>query len=147
MGGFERYRHFYSNKEEEKEKGKYSQLPGTPCRLYIPPTLDKKILKNSTITLIITEGEKKALKAVQEGLHCVAVGGWHNYKIRDTEKLIPDFDKIKWKGREIILVPDNDFLHPKKNIEVGVRRIKSLLEERGAVVTIKPIPVGSLKGS
>ena len=146
LGGFERYRHFYSTKKEEKKNGKYSQDTGSSCRLYIPPILNKKILKNSTKTLVITEGEKKSLKAVQEGLHCVAVGGWHNYKVKDTERLIPDFDKIKLKKREVVLVPDNDFLHPKKNIELGVRRLKSLLEARGAVVTIKPIPEGPLKG-
>jgi len=44
-------------------------------RLYIPPTLDPKLLADPTQPLWITEGEKKSLKATQEGLPCLALSG------------------------------------------------------------------------
>ena len=145
---FSRYRLFYIDKQQQKKQGKYYQPLDTPCRLYIPPPqlLTKKVLTDSSTPLLITEGEKKALKGVQEKLPCVAVGGWHNYKLKNKETLISDFDKIALKGREIILVPDNDWDDPKKNIELGIRRLKLLLEDREAIVTIKLIPDGPLKG-
>src|SRR6266542_1918084 len=53
---------------------RYYQRAGTPPRLYIPPPA-RAVLADPAVPLLITGGEKKALKANQDGLACVAVGG------------------------------------------------------------------------
>ena len=45
---------------------RYYQRAGTPPRLYIPPPA-RAALADATVPLLITEGEKKALKSNQDG--------------------------------------------------------------------------------
>lgn len=139
--GFFRIRCFY---DEGINGAKYLQRKNSGNRLYIPSTLDGGILKSSDIPLYITEGEKKALKAVQEGLPCIAVAGlwgWANGK----GELIDDFNMIEWKGRTIFIVPDNDWTKPnkhgyKKNLTQAVQRLALKLIERGAEVYLVELP-------
>ncbi|MGB8478554.1 MAG: phage/plasmid primase, P4 family [Acidobacteriaceae bacterium] len=68
------------------EKMRYASGQGDDAQLYIPPALTA--LPDSDL-LVITEGEKKAAKAVQEGIHCVAVQGvwsWCDPDSRAIEK-------------------------------------------------------------
>jgi hypothetical protein len=58
------------------------------------------------VPLLITEGEKKALKANQEGFACVAVGGLWNWQVGGRP--IADLDRIDWVEREAVIVPDSD---------------------------------------
>jgi hypothetical protein len=149
--GYCRYRVFYeSGKEFDKSgkpKPKYLTRKDMENRLYIPSKA-KLILNDISVPLEITEGEKKALKACQEGLCCIAVTGLWNWKVKGKDKLIPDFDKIKLDGRTVILTPDNDWLKPningyRKNLEQSVRRLSYLLIDRGAKVYWRELPNGS----
>lgn len=45
---------------------KYLRPTGQPVRLFVPPKAFRQ-LKDPTVRLLVTEGEKKALKATQEG--------------------------------------------------------------------------------
>jgi putative DNA primase/helicase len=68
-------------------KMRYTSGAGDDAQLYVPPAL--AALPESDL-LIVTEGEKKAAKAVQEGLHCVAIQGvwnWCDSGYRAVEKL------------------------------------------------------------
>lgn len=60
---------------------KYFQPPDSGVRLYFPPApiIDPERWR-STEDIFITEGEKKALKAAQEGLLCIGLGGVHNWR-------------------------------------------------------------------
>jgi hypothetical protein len=103
--GFSRYRCFYA---EGKTGHKYLQRKETGNHLYVPPQITP-VLRDAAITLYIVEGEKKCLKAIQEGLNCIALPGlwaWAN----GEGGLIDDFNKIELRNREIIVVPDNDWL-------------------------------------
>lgn len=139
--GFFRVRCFY---HEGKEGAKYLQRKGTHNRLFVPPMLDGKVLADSSIPLVITEGEKKALKAVQEGLPCVGVAGlwcWSDGK----SELIKDFDQIEFRGRTVYLVPDNDYLKPnkhgyRKNLKLALERLAFKLAERGADIFCVELP-------
>jgi hypothetical protein len=53
--------------------------PRAPPRLYVPHR-NRSGLTDPTRLLLITEGEKQALKADQEGLACVAIGGLWNWR-------------------------------------------------------------------
>jgi putative DNA primase/helicase len=72
---------------EPKDKMRYVSGRGDDAQLYIPPGF--KSLPYSDL-LVITEGEKKAAKAVQEGLPAVGVQGvwsWANADDRAAEKV------------------------------------------------------------
>jgi hypothetical protein len=108
--GYSRFKLFYSEDAPiGVKRPKYIQKAGQANRLYIPPSLPEHELQ-SLSTLYFTEGEKKALKAVQEGLPCIGITGLWNWKRKGTDDLIPDFGNINLAGREIIIIPDSDWL-------------------------------------
>lgn len=147
--GFARYRAFYA----EGQRGpKYLQRKGSGNHLYIPPT-SRAYLADVAIPCYLTEGEKKAAKAAQEGLACVGLGGLWNWS-DGRGGLLADFDQIPLQGRSVFIVPDSDYKTPKAhrygkkagNLEEAVRRLAEKLAERGAKVGIVQLPQGPLKG-
>jgi len=127
---------------------RYLSPPGTPPRLYVPPNLPPGALEQGP--LVITEGEKKALRACEEGIPCVATAGVWSWKVRgpdgeklpDLDGLLPDFDRFKLSGRPIYLVYDSDIgpHHPAFGAYV---RLAAVLEARGAgpirILTLPPV--------
>jgi hypothetical protein len=143
---FLRYRCFYA---EGKTGPKYLQKKNAGNQLYIPP-LAASVLNDQMITLYITEGEKKALKACQEGIPCIGLSGLWNWKEKE-KGLIPDFHKIELKHRTVYIVPDNDWRSPNKhgydkNLEQAVYSLAKSLQDCGAVVRICILPEGPAKG-
>jgi len=145
-GGFERFKIF-----PPLDGRRYLQPKGSGSHLYIPDAVEK-ILGDPTIPIYITEGEKKTLKAIQEGLPCVGLGGLWNWSNGDDEKtLITDFDRIEFRGRLVFLVPDNDWLEPnrhgeQRNLQQAVFELGYRLIDRGAQVFVIELPPGPLKG-
>ena len=147
--GYSRFKMFYDevnkiNPKTGNERPKYLAKKDSGNRLYIPAKVTP-ILKDVSIPLYITEGEKKALKATQEGLLCIAISGLWNWKAKDRDELIPDFDMINFKGRAVCLVPDNDFQKPDskgrpRNLRQAVLDLGYLLLERGAKVSWIELP-------
>lgn len=76
---FVRYKLFPPYKKQgEKRAQKYFQQANTIPRLYFPPNFD-----SNADVIAFTEGEKKALKAVQEGINCIGLGGiWNFWRFR-----------------------------------------------------------------
>ena len=111
---------------------KYYQPANSGIHLYIPPEFNQE-----SETIYITEGEKKTLKAQQEGLDCIGIGGIWNFAPRKNDKpqLIDDFNFIEWNNKKVVLVPDSDFA---TNIKIrhAVYRLGRLLEEKGAEVLV-----------
>jgi hypothetical protein len=134
---FERFKPFPSL----DGKPKYLQKQGTGNHLYIPEKM-RPILSDPTTPLYIVEGEKKDLKAVQEGLNCIGIGGLWNWSDGSEDKnLIPDFDLIVWQGRTVLIVPDNDWLNPDrhgepKNLKQAVYELAYRLIDRGARIYV-----------
>ena len=124
---------------------RYYQPNGSQNHLYIPERV-KPFISDPTIPLYVAEGEKKTLKAVQEGLNCIGISGLWNWSDGTDEKnLIHDFDKIKWKDRTVYLIPDNDWLNPdrqgeRKNLRGAVYELAYRLIDRGAKVFIVKLP-------
>lgn len=126
-----------------KKPPRYSQQLNTLPRFYFPRSVDwTKFNQDETEPLAITEGEKKAEKACKSGIPCIAVGGVWAW--RSKKKGIPaikDFDAIKWKGRKVWLVFDNDLMT--NPLVVGaLAGLSKELHKRGAVVVIKFLPKG-----
>lgn len=145
---YSRFRVFYDETVKDlkdcKKRPKYLTGKNSENHLYIPHKV-RPILADRPIPLYITEGEKKALKAVQEGLYCIAISGLWNWKVRDKDDLIPDFDLLALNERIIYLVPDNDWLEPdrngeRKNLCQAVNRLAYKLIERGVKVSWIELP-------
>src|SRR5882724_6963735 len=90
---FTRYKVFPTNLKVQGKKLRYTQPKGTGVHVYVPPTA-RLVLQDATIPSGIVEGEKKALKACQEGVMCLAIGGLWNWL--DASRLSPELTGIPW---------------------------------------------------
>ena len=117
---------------------KYLQPSGVPVRAYIPPQVRDK-LSDATCRLVITEGEKKALAAVQAGFACVGLSGVDCWHTKGTAKLLPDLDRIAWQGRQVFVAFDSDAA-TNDNVTRNECELAAVLADRGAVVKIVRIP-------
>jgi len=115
---------------------KYAQPQNSGVRLYVPPAT-RGVLKNPTIQLVITEGEKKSLKADQEEIPCLGVGGLWNW-LHDGQP-IPDLDSIAWVERPVVITPDSD-VWSRPDLMRAVYALGAELEGRGARVSACIIP-------
>ncbi len=130
--------------DKPDSKGKrYAQAKGSGNRLFIPSILDAATLKNPSAPLYITEGEKKALKAAQEGLPCVSVSGVDSWRSRvnGRSQAITDLDLIAWQGRQVYLVYDSDIVG-KERVRYAEYELAKELTSRGAKVEAIRLPSG-----
>lgn len=151
-----RYRMFYGDTASEgnQKRPRYLSKLQAETHLYEPPGLDKLVAQQNL--LIITEGEKKAAKCVQEGFPCVALGGvtmWADKKGRSIEKenglpmsyQTPILKRLKSltdvKGRKTYIIFDSD---AKDNPQVNRMRwtlLNALLFQSAPWVWIMNMPV------
>lgn len=127
-----------------KDGKRYRGPAGKQNRLYVPPMLDSETLSDVSRPLYITEGEKKALKACQEGFPCVALPGVWSWRTKDDDGNsvpIPDLDRIPWEGRIVSIVFDSDAA---TNPDVARAEISLAVElaQRGATVFSIRLPQG-----
>ena len=146
INGFARQRLFPPRKTKDGHTQKYSQPAGTTAHLYLPPLVPwRELATDPTKLIVITEGEKKAAKACQEGLPAIGVAGercWRS-RIDDGEAIsIPDLDQFIWAGRQIDIVPDSDAWKPEKllNVLSGFFALAKELQKRGAHVSLVKLP-------
>jgi len=125
------------------KKIRYSQPENTDPHLYFPPLLSwKEILKDVDTPLIITEGEKKAAKACEEGLATIGLGGVWSFRSKKKRKsLIEDFYKIQWENRNVELIFDSD-LKDNPNVSMALSTLAKELTNLGAIVYIRFLPPG-----
>lgn len=89
---------------------KYIQPPDTPNHLYIPPLTDwATVMADSGQTVVLTEGEKKALALNLRGIPTVGLGGVSSIGNRKRGQLvIPELKELCAGGRSILVVFDID---------------------------------------
>jgi hypothetical protein len=148
-----------------RETNKYIQPPGRGNLLYFPPGTLPSMLEDTTFSLIITEGEFKALalwrlanyQSASPRFLPIAITGVWNWRgvigktngpdggRRDVKGVIPDVDRIAWKGRNVIVAFDAD---SEKNPSVRAARsqLTAALIERGASVGFLEWPIEQGKG-
>ena len=113
-----------------KPLGKYLQATGSKMPAYIPPKT-WEALKDPKAMVIITEGEKKAAKADQEGFAAIGLGGIYGYY--QNHELIPDLANLVWKGRKVIIAYDSDYtVNP--DVRLAVFGLEQQLTQLGAAV-------------
>ncbi len=110
-------------------------------RLYIPATLDPEVLADAQRPLVITEGEKKTLKAIQEGFDTVGLGGVWSWRTRAGERsvAIDDLDLIVWRDRTVVVIFDSDAA---TNVQVrsAENALVKELRRRGAHARVVRLP-------
>ncbi|MDD4910493.1 MAG: DUF3854 domain-containing protein [Candidatus Omnitrophica bacterium] len=119
-----------------KKSRKYIRPIGVKSRLYIPPKV-WPIIDDVNVPIFLTEGEKKALKACQEGFFAIAISGVWNWS--SGHEPVEDFDNIALKGRVVQIVFDSDKF-TNKNVFLAERCLAEMLIGKGAIVKIINLP-------
>lgn len=140
-------------------KGKYIKSAGVPSRIFRPIHLPVSTVLDPKQYLILTEGDKKAIKAVQEGFICCSLAGVNNWKTKSntdeildnddwefSADIIPDLAQADFKDKQIILCYDNDLYHNPKVKHALYSLSAYLISEKEARVKLIFLPKGEAKG-
>jgi predicted P-loop ATPase len=147
------------------ETGKYIQPPGRPNLLYFPPGVSIQMLEDVRLPVVFMEGEFKALAALRLAKHNaaalrflpVAVAGVYSFRgtigkttgpngdRRDVKGIIPDIQRITFKGRPVIIAYDAD-AESNPDVRAARWRLSTALVERGAAVGLLEWPIEEGKG-
>jgi hypothetical protein len=128
---------------------KYESPRQSKNRAYILPGVERSLASNDKGIILITEGEKKTLAAIQAGYNCiglVGVYGWQEKRSKDKfgkpigdRRLIPDLSRIIWIGRCVFIVFDSDAAS-NSNVRHAEAALASALRKAGATVVVVRLP-------
>lgn len=118
---------------------KYLTPTGTTSRIYFPPGVYAKLA--TAVEVIITEGEKTTLRAVQDGFCAVGLPGVDNWHGRKSTALHSDFECITWAGRTVFIIFDSDSA-TNGNVSRNVVLLAAALKSRGANIKVVNLPAG-----
>ena len=138
--GYARLRPDFPRKDKDKKLIKYESPRGRRNQVYFPPGV-AALLPDVGQAIIITEGEFKALASTQYGFACIGLVGVYGWKEKDRESLLPEMERIAWKGREVRIAYDSD-ISEKPDVQQAESRLAAHLVNRGAVVKVVRIPSG-----
>jgi len=124
---------------------KYESPVGAPNRAYVPPGT-RAAVADPAVPLLITEGEKKAARADQDGFPCVGLVGVYGWQAKRADPaaprdLIPDLAAVAWAGRRVYLVYDSD-LADKPEVRLAEWHLAEALAAAGADVRAVRLPPG-----
>ena len=120
---------------------KYESPKGRSNELYLPPGVSD-VLDKPDVELLITEGEKKSLKATQDGFHCLGLVGVYGWKDGKSARMLPALERITWKGhrgRKVYIVFDSDAADNDK-VRAAESQLAMYLGKRGAIVRVVRLP-------
>ena len=87
-------------------------------------------------TIIITEGEKKALKADQEGFAVISVPGVWGWRSVDA---LRELAAIDWEGRRAVIAFDSDVTR-KPDVKAAIAALVEHLKKQKAEVRVIVLP-------
>ena len=119
---------------------KYIQPSGVPTRPYFPPGV-RSAIDEPKHELLVTEGEKKALKGTQEGYATIGLTGvdcWHGKK---STALHIELSEIRWHNRPAYIVFDSDAAD-NVNVRNNECLLAAALQTHGAIVKVVRLPTG-----
>jgi putative DNA primase/helicase len=130
---------------------KYEAPWGRSPQPYLPAGLDAETLAYPSRPLLITEGEKKAAKAQEEGFPTIGLSGvWSWVAKRDRDEhdqpigprhLLPALEAVAWKGRTVYIIFDSDAARSPK-VRSAEKALAQVLAEQGADVKVVRLPGG-----
>lgn len=112
---------------------RYSQPANSSPHVYFPPYVDWRALSTDTSkTILITEGEKKAALACKLGIPCIALGGVYAFKSsKRLWDLIPEMQEITWKDRTVEICFDADVMYKSEVRQALAALAFTLTQEQG----------------
>ena len=133
-------------------KPKFKSPKGSKPRFYLgtfgkKSALDwKRIKKDTSIKIYITEGPVKGLCGTLHGIPTIGLGGVWAWSC--GHKPLADFDLFRWKGRIVVLCFDSDVVQ-KHEVQQALKNLGAVLAQLGASVLIKvfdDVPEGEKVG-
>jgi len=149
---------YYIKRLKHPITSKYIKQKGQTSRIFRPINLKPETIFDTNEYLIITEGDKKAIKAVQEGFNCISIGGIWSWKckpenldeesesISEQADIIPDLKNANFEGKTIYLCYDNDMWYKPQVKEALYKFAAYLIAEKSAKVYTIILPRGNAKG-
>jgi len=129
--------------DQQGRAAKYETRTRSRNRVHAPLSI-RDSLSDISIPIVITEGQKKAEKASQEGVCTIALAGVWNWRDRIGESSFPisDFELISLEGRRVLLCFDSD-ASSNPHVRRAEQDLAVFLSNRfKAVVAIKRLPQG-----
>jgi len=125
---------------------KYKSRKGAGIRCFIPAATHKHLQQDTDATVIITEGELKAIKATEDGLPTIGIGGiWNWVKEGGNHKLHPDLAQYAIQGREFLVIWDSDASGRKEFDRCTLRLAQALADYECKLFRLDLPPVGEGK--
>ena len=115
-----------TGRDGKKKPAKYLSPKGEPTRAYFPAETLYDLKTKPGCRVFITEGEFKALAMAQLGLTAISLPGVDNFRNPEKTGLKPDLAAVRWEGRTVYIVYDND---PKPISRSNVTRARSRLTD------------------
>jgi len=149
-----------------KPRQKYLSPPGRSNMLYLAPGINRSLLHDPALPIIITEGEFKTLALWRLAHHRstsrpqfvpLGVSGVYNWRGTigktvgpdgsrlDVKGAIPDLDWIAWEGRRVVIAYDADAV-TKDLVRIARAELGAHLRGRGALVGFLEWDVARGKG-
>jgi predicted P-loop ATPase len=144
----------YDSAGNLKPRQKYLSPPGRSNMLYLVAGTDQALLQDTTLPIVITEGEFKALALFRLANHRspngprflpAGVSGVYNWRGTigktvgadgsrlDVKGAIPDLDWITWQDRRVVIAYDADSV-TKDLVRIARSELAANLRGRGAIV-------------
>jgi hypothetical protein len=138
---FARFKPDVVYKFQSGRTAKYLQAKGSVNRLYIPSRYSADELGDPSRPVIVTEGEKKALKGAQDldGYLVVGLPGVWSFRRSGSIELLDDFDLLTLDRREAFIVFDSDSAK-NDSVQKAERSLAAALRRRNADVYVCRIP-------
>jgi putative DNA primase/helicase len=132
-------------RKQDGKPQKYEAPYRKPNRAYFPPGT-RAALADASVPLLVTEGEKKAVKADQEGFACVGITGVYSWQVKQKDKgkpreLIADLKGVAWQDRPVFIAFDSD-LADNPLVRCAERHLSQALAAQGAAVKVVRLPGG-----
>lgn len=146
--------------ENGKPKQKYLAPPGRPNMLLFGPDESAEALNDTTVPIVLVEGLKKLVASYRLVRHdsaqprflaCAISGVW-NWRGTigktvdpsgarvDDKGVIPDFDRVKWDGRKVVVIFDSDCA-TNDSVAAARRGLRAELKKRGARAVAVDLPM------
>ena len=88
---------------------KYLSPKGSGMHVFIPPEVHRRLLAEPDNPLMMTEGEKKSIAALQKGIPVVGLGGiWGWTTAKGNKDLNPEIARYLTSPRDAIMIFDSD---------------------------------------
>lgn len=117
---------------------KYTQGKGTGVHPYFPALLDWSQFDEKAGILIVTEGEKKAIKTCEAGFWCVGLGGVDNF-MQDGQ-FLPELAALPYKAFCTYIIFDSDAANNSSIAAAEEKLVREISTKRFGDVRIVRLP-------